>query len=327
VRLLARFSFPIFLFLNMASPSDSTQVIPVINNKGGVGKTTTAINLAAGLSRAGARVLLVDLDSQSSASLALGVPRSKQHPSSADVLFGEAPTEAAIRQLDGPGFDLMPGSIELADTDVRLAQVQRRERRLSAVLRPLRDEYDVMLMDCPPSTSLLAVNAVIAADAFLIPLLPSYLGLEGIVSLGEVISKARDSLGHVAPVLGILLTLVDYDKEGTEQIIAQVRDHYGDKVFDTEIGPDVNLEDAPGYEQTIFEFDETSRGARQYARLTEEVIERLRERERRKNESSSSTTGDVAQSAERDTNGTAPRPNGAPDAPDMAAAAGPSASR
>lgn len=290
----------------MASPSDSIQVIPVINNKGGVGKTTTAINLAAGLSRAGARVLLVDLDSQASASLALGVPRPKQHPSSADVLFGEAPTEAAIRQLDGPGFDLMPGSIELADTDVRLAQVQRRERRLSAVLRPLRDEYDVMLLDCPPSTSLLAVNAVIAADAFLIPLLPSYLGLEGIVSLGEVISKARDNLGYVAPVLGILLTLVDYDKEGTEQIIAQVRDHYGDKVFDTEIGPDVGLEDAPGYKQTIFEFDETSQGARQYAKLTEEVIERLRERDRRESESSSSSTAaDVAESAEHAPNGSA----------------------
>ena len=260
----------------MAQSNDSIQVIPVINNKGGVGKTTTAINLAAGMGRAGKRVLLMDLDSQASASLALGVPRPKQHPSSADVLFGEAPTEASIRQLDGAGFDLMPGSIELADTDVRLAQVQRRERRLDTLLRPLRSEYDTILLDCPPSTSLLAVNVVIAADAFLIPLLPSYLGLEGIVSLGEVISKARQSLGYVAPVLGILLTLVDYNKEGTEEIISQVRNHYGDKVFETEIGPDVSLEDAPGYKQTIFEFDESSQGAQDYAALTREVIERLR---------------------------------------------------
>ena len=259
----------------MGHPNDSIQVIPVINNKGGVGKTTTAINLAAGLGRAGKRVLLVDLDSQASASLALGVPRPKQRPSSADVLFGEVPSEAAIRQLDSAGFDLMPGSIELADTDVRLAQVQRRERRLSTLLRPLRSEYDVILMDCPPSTSLLAVNVVIAADAFLIPLLPSYLGLEGIVSLGEVISKARQNLGYVAPVLGILLTLVDYNKEGTEEIIRQVRNHYGDKVFDTEITPDVSLEDAPGYKQTIFEFDESSQGAQEYAALTEEVMQRL----------------------------------------------------
>ncbi|PSQ80298.1 MAG: chromosome partitioning protein [Bacteroidetes bacterium QS_8_68_15] len=260
----------------MEPSSSSIQVVPVINNKGGVGKTTTAINLAGGLSRAGKRVLLVDLDSQGSASLALGVTRGEQRPSSADVLFGEAPSEAATRRLDGPGFDLMPGSIELADTDVRLAQVQRRERRLDTVLRPLRSEYDVILLDCPPSTSLLAVNVVIAADAFLIPLLPSYLGLEGIVSLGEVISKARQNLGYVAPVLGILLTLVDHDKEGTEEIIGQVRNHYGDKVFDTEIGPDVSLEDAPGYKQTVFEFDDDSQGARDYAALTQEVIERLR---------------------------------------------------
>jgi chromosome partitioning protein len=264
----------------MAQSDDSIQVILVINNKGGVGKTTTAINLAAGLSHAGKRVLLIDLDSQGSASLALGVSRPEQYPSSADALFGEVPTEATIRQLDGPGFDLMPGSIELADTDVRLAQVQRRERRLDTLLRPLREEYDVILLDCPPSTSLLAVNVVIAADAFLIPLLPSYLGLEGIVSLGEVISRARKSLGYVAPVLGILLTLVDYNKEGTEQIIGQVRNHYGDKVFDTEITPDVSLEDAPGYKQTIFEFDETSKGASEYAALTQEVIERLQEQAR-----------------------------------------------
>ena len=262
----------------MAQQDDALQVIPVINNKGGVGKTTTAINLAAGLSRAGKRTLLIDLDSQASASLALGVPRPKQRPSSADVLFGEVSSEAAIRQLRGSaGFDLMPGSIELADTDVRLAQVQRRERRLDTLLRPLRADYDVILMDCPPSTSLLAVNVVIAADAFLIPLLPSYLGLEGIVSLGEVISRARQNLGYVAPVLGILLTLVDYNKEGTEEIVRQVRNHYGDKVFETEIGPDVSLEDAPGYKQTIFEFDEDSRGAEDYASLTQEVLRRLRE--------------------------------------------------
>ena len=281
----------------MAQPNDSLQVIPVINNKGGVGKTTTAINLAAGLSRAGARVLLVDLDSQGSASLALGITREQQHPSSADVLFGEAPSEAAIRRLDSAGFDLMPGSIELADTDVRLAQIQRRERRLDTLLRPLRDDYDIILLDCPPSTSLLAVNAVIAADAFLIPLLPSYLGLEGIVSLGEVISRARKNLGYVAPVLGILLTLVDYGKEGTQQIINQVRNHYGDKVFDTEISPDVGLEDAPGYKQTIFEFDETSQGAREYAALTQEVIERLRERDKQHETQSNGTAADLAAGA------------------------------
>lgn len=260
----------------MAQPNAPLQVIPVINNKGGVGKTTTAINLAAGLSRSDARVLLVDLDSQGSASLALGVQRNDARPYSADVIFGEAPAEAAIRSLDGPGFDLIPGSLALADTDVRLAPMQHRERRLDTVLQPLRSQYDVILLDCPPSTSLLAINVVIAADAFLIPLLPSYLGLEGIVSLGEVIDKSRQNLGHVAPVLGIVLTMVNYNQAGTEEIIRQVRSHYGDKVFDTEIRTDVNLEDAPGYDQTIFEYDDTCPGAQAYAALTREVAQRLR---------------------------------------------------
>lgn len=249
--------------------------IPIINNKGGVGKTTTTINVASGLVRKGKRVLVVDLDSQGSASLAMGVHRKRLNPSSADVLFGEEAIEDAIRKTDTKNLDLLTGSLRLADTDTRLAREEGRDKRLSKALSVVKDAYDVILIDCAPSTSLLSINALVAADAFIIPVAPSYLSLEGVISLGEVVKNVRLSLGEAAPVLGVVLTMVSRDDEQTHAIIQEVRDHYGGKVFDTEIRDDPAIEDAPTRGMSVFDTAPDSQGASDYGALVNEILERI----------------------------------------------------
>lgn len=251
------------------------KTIPIINNKGGVGKTTTTVNLAAGLARQNRRVLVVDLDSQASASLALGIDRNDLSPSTAEVLFGDVDVTDAIRKTDTGGIHVIPGSLRLADTDTRLSNARNRERRLRNVLNDVEQGYDVILLDCAPSTSLLSVNALVAADAFIIPVAPSYLSLEGVISLGEVVKNVRQGLGEAAPVLGVLLTMVRRDDEQTRTIINEVRNHYGGKVFDTEIRDDPAVEDAPSFGQSVFEYAPDSRGASDYRSLVDEVIERI----------------------------------------------------
>jgi chromosome partitioning protein len=251
------------------------KIIPIINNKGGVGKTTTTVNLAAGLVQEGKHVLVVDLDSQGSASLALGIDRQELEPSSAAVLFGEVAVEDAIRTTSTPGLDVLTGSLKLADVDSRLSGTDGRERRLMNRLEPIMDGYDIILIDCAPSTSLLTVNALVAADAFIIPVSPSYLSLEGVISLGDVVKNVRIGLGQAAPVLGVLLTMVKRTDGHTEAIIQEVRNHYGGKVFDTEIRDDPSIEDAPGYGCSVFDVAPDSQGAQDYSDFVDEVLERL----------------------------------------------------
>jgi len=259
----------------MVSTDDTITTLPILNNKGGIGKTTTAINLAAGLARAGQRVLLVDLDSQASASVGLGLDRSALSPTSADVLFGQTALEDAIRPLQTESFDLLPGTLDLADADVRLFEMDARQDRLAQILDTVKPLYDFIFLDCPPSTSLLTINAMMAADAFIVPVSPAYLALEGIVSLGNVIKQVRDRLDHSASVLGLLLTMVDRTAENTDAVIDQIRNHYGETVFSTEIRKDEALSQSPSVGQSIFEHAPSSPEAQDYAALTEEVVERV----------------------------------------------------
>ena len=251
------------------------QTIPIINNKGGVGKTTTTVNLAAGLGRTGRRVLVVDLDSQGSASFALGIERDDLEPSTAAVLFGEHPPSEVIRPTATDNVDVLTGSLRLADTDTKLSSSEGREKRLAKALAGVAETYDNILIDCAPSTSLLTINALVAADAFIIPVSPSYLSLEGVVSLGEVVKNVRMSLGEAAPVLGVLLTMVQRDDEQTRAIMKEVRNHYGGKVFDTEIRTDPVIEKAPTLGQSVFQYAPDSQGAEEYQSLVNEVVDRL----------------------------------------------------
>jgi chromosome partitioning protein len=251
------------------------KTIPVINNKGGVGKTTTAVNLAAGLARRGRNVLLIDFDSQGSASVSLGVDQSNLSPSVADVLFGDRSIQDTIRSTALDNVDLLTGSLDLANADVRLKQKERGQYRLTDVLSDVEDRYQTILIDCAPSTSILSVNALVAADAFIIPVTPSYLALEGVVSLGEVVRRVRQGLGEAAPILGIALTMVDRSGDQVDDAIEQLRNHYGGKVFDTEIRNDPTLEEAPSRNMDIFRYAPESQGAEDYSRLIDEIEERL----------------------------------------------------
>jgi chromosome partitioning protein len=251
------------------------QTIPIINNKGGVGKTTTTVNLACGLARRGRSVLLVDLDSQGSASLALGVDRSDLTPSTAEVLFREVPAAEAVRPTRYDGLDLLTGSLALANADTRLSGADSRETRLRESLAAVEGRYDHILIDCAPSTSLLSINALIAADAFIVPVSPSYLSLEGVVSLGKVVNNVRQGLGEAAPILGVVLTMYRPADDESGALAQELRNHYGGKVFDTEIRYDAALENAPAYKKSIFEHAPESDGAADYASLLDEVESRL----------------------------------------------------
>ncbi|MFO8232979.1 MAG: ParA family protein [Longimonas sp.] len=251
------------------------QTIPIVNNKGGVAKTTTSINLSVGLAQQDKRVLLIDLDSQGSASLSLGVSRSALNPSTADVLYSDVSFDDAVHDLSIPNLDLLTGSLRLANAETRLGKAAHREQRLKRIIDRVDDRYDVVIVDCAPSTSLLTINALVAADGFIIPVSPSYLSLEGVISLGEVVHNVRQNMGQAAPVLGVLMTRVPEQDNDAQAIIRQVRDHYGGKVFDTVIHEDPALEAAPGHGESIFSYAPNSKGASEYKELTNEVADRL----------------------------------------------------
>lgn len=255
------------------------KIIPVINNKGGVGKTTTTVNVSAGLAHRDNRVLLVDLDSQGSASLALGVDHNDLRPSVADVLFGNGTIRDVQRNTSIDGLDLLTGSLDLANADVRLKDIQGREWVLKNALDDVKDEYDYIFIDCAPSTSVLSVNALVAADAFIIPVSPAYLALEGVVSLGEVVKNVRQGVGEAAPVLGLVITQVGRGEGGASEsesdIINELQTHYGGKVFGTKLQYDPALEDAPAASEDIFTYAPDSQGAKDYAMLLDEIEERV----------------------------------------------------
>lgn len=249
-------------------------VISMINNKGGTGKTTTAVNLAAGLAAAGVRVLILDLDAQASASLSLGVP--VDGPSMANVLFDSLPLSDAIRATSVPLLDLAPAVMELANSDVILVDLPGRENRLRTSIGALGDAYDVIICDCPPSLSLLVVNALVASDHCLVCVSPDYLAFEGLVALTRVIERLRRSMGIDVNMLGILMTMVNPSLNLTKMIADKIRTRYGGIVFQTELRRDVKLSEAPFHGKSIFDHAPSSTGAKAYGQLVQEVLSRCR---------------------------------------------------
>ena len=251
------------------------KIIALVNNKGGVGKTTSAVNLAAGLVAAGRRVLLADLDAQGSASLSLGLTRADLSPGSAEVILDGHPIREAIRPTSVKGLDILPGSMALASADLVLSAVAGREVVLKDALTPIRGDYDFTVLDCPPSLGLLTVNALTAADFFIVPVTPDYLSLEGLVNLLDAVERIKKGIGKAAGLLGILLTLADYRLNVTEEIGQMIRGYYGRLVFKAEIRGNVRLKEAPSFGKTIFEYDNGSAGAEAYRQLTKEVLKRI----------------------------------------------------
>jgi chromosome partitioning protein len=253
------------------------------NQKGGVGKTTTAVNLSAYLAAGGHRVLLVDGDSQANASSSLGIDKERDEPSLYDVLMSDTGPAEAIVRIDRPALrgclDLLPSSVELAGAEVELAgQSQgKREYRLKHALEPLRRQYDYILIDCPPSLGLLTLNALTAADAVLIPLQCEYLALEGLVQLTTTVSLVLRGLNRNLRIIGIVMTMFDSRTNLSAQVVQEVRTHFAEEVFDTLIPRSVRLSEAPSYGLSILEYDPNSRGAVAYKALSEELVARSAE--------------------------------------------------
>jgi chromosome partitioning protein len=253
------------------------RIIAIANQKGGVGKTTTAVNLAAGLARAPQRVLLVDLDSQGNATMGSGVDKREVEASTCDLLLGES-TATEVRVKAPEGFDLLPGNIDLTAAEIQLMEQGEREQRLKRALAPIRDEYDFILIDCPPALSLLTLNALTAADSVIVPMQCEYYALEGLTALLETIEALRASLNTGLEIEGVLRTMFDIRNNLANAVSAELIEHFGDKVFRTIVPRNVRLAEAPSHGQTIVGYDRSSRGGVAYLGLASEIIRRQNER-------------------------------------------------
>ena len=255
-------------------PVLNTNIIAIINQKGGVGKSTTAVNLSAALGEMGKKVLLIDLDPQGNATSGLGVEKSQIERCIYDVLLDDDKIEDIIIHGACEGLDLVPATINLAGAEVELVSEMARENRLKDAVTSLRGKYDYIFIDCPPSLGLLTVNALVGADGLIIPIQTEFYALEGVTKLLESMKRVKNRLNPSLEIFGILLTMYDGRTTLSRQVAAEVRKYFGQQVFETIIPRTVKLSEAPSYGIPICQYDPLGKGANAYNELAKEVIQR-----------------------------------------------------
>ena len=250
------------------------KIIAITNQKGGVGKTTTSINFAASLSETGRRVLLIDLDAQGNATMGSGINKAEVIKTGYDVLLGHAEIRDVIVYAPEAGYDLLPGNSDLTAAEVELMDRDNRERRLRSALSYVQQDYDVIIIDCPPSLSMLTINALAAAHGVFIPIQCEYYALEGLSALLETIEQVRVAVNTELEIEGLLRTMYDARNNLSNDVSAQLQQHFGDKVYRTIIPRNVRLAEAPSHGLPVLHYDRSSRGAAAYLALAGEYVRR-----------------------------------------------------
>ena len=255
------------------------RVLAIANQKGGVGKTTTAINLGTALAACGEKVLLIDADPQGNCSTGLGIGRTQRRTTLYDVLMGESPVVDAAVKTELPGLDVIPADADLSGIEIELGQTARRSYRLRDALEVIRANgpYTYVLIDCPPSLNLLTVNAMAASDAILVPLQCEFFALEGLSQLLQTVEQVRSTLNPNLSIHGIVLTMFDARNNLSNQVVADVRQFMGSKVYNTMIPRNVRISEAPSYGKPVLVYDLKCVGSEAYLKLATEVIQRERD--------------------------------------------------
>ncbi|MBF0715973.1 ParA family protein [Gemelliphila palaticanis] len=250
------------------------KIIAICNQKGGVGKTTTTINLAASLAHLNKKVLIIDTDPQANGTSGVGIDKNDIKKSIYNVLVDEVNINEVLKNTEYKNLDIVPSSIELAGAEVELVSAISREQRMKSAISELNNKYDYVIIDCPPSLSLITLNALTAADGVIIPVQTEYYALEGLSQLMNTFNIVRKHLNSSLDIFGVLLTMTDSRTNISNQVAEEVRNHFKEKVFDTIISRSVRLSEAPSFGEPIIEYAKTSKGAKQYLSLAKEVIER-----------------------------------------------------